>query len=304
MRSNRKVVIIIAIILGFIGYQFFSNKTSGAAGFIEKNLPVAEMQIANLNDQLKNDQLKNAVKLKTYLATLGNGSHEHAAVGAEFIKETKPNSPSIQAFKNRLDDVRYAEKQGTTEAAELEAILLGTKPEVFNESFIDILNTVSDLTANTVPRVAMPGNKAAGADLYTNGAGAHLVGNERFGHWANTGGDKTWVWQGLLAGSALYGACKFSQWSKRRGWSYYNDTGRGLFGSSSARRSAGYMPKTNSLFRPSAVTQNFMGSNCNSRFSGSRSSGCNSDSNGYYGRNNFRSSHRNSSRSRGGFGGK
>ena len=279
------------------GYASFSSHASPAE-VVKKNLPKAEKQISVLNDKLAKGQIPNAYRLEKYLDYLEQNHPEHQTIVNEFRQEMNADNPRIKRFKERIDDVRFTDVPTTQTVQELDAILAGTTPDIYNESYIDLLNTVSDLTGNAQPRVNLADPKMSDS-VYQSGNGAHLVGNENYGHWLSFANDKTWIWKGALAGTALYGTYKFSQWSRDRGWSYYNDHGRGLFGSSTARNFlSGYQGRSNNMFKPASYASPIMGArgkSCNR--SSSSSNRCD---NSYYG------SHRNSykSRNRGFFGGK
>lgn len=299
MGSKIRLIVILGIIL-VAGYASFSSSASPEE-IISKNVPKAEKQISALNDKLTKGQIPNAYRLEKYLDYLQQNHPEHQVIANEFRQELSANNPRIKRFQERLDDVRYTDMPDTKTVQELDAILAGTTADIYNESYIDLLNTVSDLTGNAQPRVNLSDPRSSDS-VYQAGNGAHLVGNENYGHWLSFANDKTWIWKGALAGTALYGTYKFSQWSRDRGWSYYNDHGRGLFGSSTARNFlSGYQGRTNNMFKPSSYASPIMGAksrSCSGSNRYSNSSSCNSNT--YYG------SHRNSnkSRNRGFFGGK
>jgi len=307
MKFKSKLLILLCVGLGYFIYNFNAKMANTAQRAVENLMPQAEQQIDTLNQALANAKIPRANQLKKYIGYMVKRFPEHNAIAKVLFQETKANSPAILNFRQRIVAVKNTTEAGSANegtAKEINSIIIGTKPEVFDRSFVDLINTASDLMGNKLPRVYLSKSEQASKELYKDGLGAHLVGNENYGQWQGKGNNKTWIWQGALAGTALYSAYKFSQWSSRRGWSYYNDMGRNLYGTSSAKSFAGsFRQKSNRMFKPSQYARSVQSNKCKG-LTKQMSSMCSSNEK-YYGAR-YQGSHRNSTsaRSRGNYGGK
>ena len=102
---------------------------------------------------------------------------------------------------------------------------------VFNDSLIDVINVLADLSNGKLPRMKISQTEGKSAQ----GAGSHLVGNPRYGNWRrNSSGQSFWVFYGQYAmmRSLFFrpGPYYYSSWYRGRGWSYYGDVGRNYYG--------------------------------------------------------------------------
>jgi len=258
-------------------------------------------QIATLNTKLERGELTNAVMVKTYAKSLKATKPEFAELIDSLAKEAEANSPMIQNLTKRLGEVKSGNMNSNAQEQELYALITATDSSTYNDSLIDVVNTLSDLSDGTLPRIK---SSETGKP-----AGSSLVGNPNYGNWQTRNGSSVWEWYGKYAmfRTIMGGPSYYHSWHYNRPWSYYNDYGYNSYGSSryrnktakihqanqrqikqygqqTGRKSSSYgnqSRKTNSSFRPSST-----------RSSSRRSS------------STYGGSLRSGSRSRGGSGGK
>jgi hypothetical protein len=150
------------------------------------------------------------------------------------------------SLKNRLANAnRYlAEKAQASRAvamavsAEAAAIALAAKADIFNDSLVDVINVLADMSKGKLPKL----NFADTADK-TMPPTQHLVGNPAYGSWRSGSGGGFWVWYGqyrmfsdVLGWNRGY---RYNQdyWYRSRSASYYGDVGRHYYGSGRNNRS-------------------------------------------------------------------
>ena len=295
--------------------------------FIDASKIAVENKISNLQLKLKRNEIRNAVLLKTYASKLRSMKPDLVELAKVFELDAFPNGPAIKGFKERLQVVKSNPKSiGDNRAIieELESLDVAVDPEVYNNSLIDVINTLAELSGGALPKISEPKVKEKkGEESATSGAGRRLVGNPTYGYWQSSGGQSFWVWYGQysmfrsLWGRPYY----YHSWYYDRPWSYYNDYGRSMYSSRSqrtqysnlktsnqrkikeygAKKGRSYSSysgtKSNSSFKPSATGRNSSGyrSASSSRSSSSYSSRSSSS---------YSASHRTGSRSRSSYGGK
>ena len=124
---------------------------------------------------------------------------------------------------------REAAMAVSTEAV---AIALAAKTNVFNDSLVDVINVLSDMSKGKLPKL----NFAETSDK-TMPPTQHLVGNPAYGSWQRGSGGGFWVWYGqyrlfsdVLGWNRGY---RYNQdyWYRSRSASYYGDVGRHYYGS-------------------------------------------------------------------------
>lgn len=263
MQSARQMGGSILLVAFFIGINLFMEGIIGSSGGPDQKAMAATLvaqgtrQINALNDSLSNDRVPNAVKLRDYAQKLAAQDNKYLPIAREMASYTMPDNLKIKDFNARLETLRGSPVTDDT-IERLNAVVVGTRPEVYNESYIDMINTLADLSGGALPHVALPdpSRMLKSNNIYQNGPGARLVGNEMFGEWRPDGaGGKEWAWYGMAATGLFYAGYRHAQWKASRPWSYYNDIGRGLYGTKTARAlRSGYTMRENSGFMPSAFT--------------------------------------------------
>lgn len=117
-------------------------------------------------------------------------------------------------------------------ASEAVAVAQAAKADVFNDSLVDVINVLADMSKGKLPKLAF----AETADK-TMPPTQHLVGNPAYGSWqSRSGGGSFWAWYGqyrlfsdVLGWRSGY---RYNQnsWYRSRSASYYGDVGRHYYG--------------------------------------------------------------------------
>ncbi|MBL4720145.1 MAG: hypothetical protein JKY20_03305 [Alphaproteobacteria bacterium] len=118
------------------------------------------------------------------------------------------------------------------------AISQAAKPDVFNDSLVDVINVLADMSKGKLPKL----NFSETNDK-TMPPTQHLVGNPAYGNWrSQSGGGSFWVWYGqyrLFSDVLGWGRYRYNQnyWYRSRSASYYGDVGRHYYGTDRNNRS-------------------------------------------------------------------
>jgi len=194
-----------------------------------------------LNRALSTRELTNAMILTQYIQIFKTAKPEFTELADKFTESIQPDNPAIKAFKQRLNVVRNKPQSlGDNRAVlqELSALYLGTGKNMYNDSLLDVINTIADLSGGKLARIGAP-QKSAGDSAAASAS--QLVGNPQYGQWqSHSGGQSFWAWYGQYALiSSLLGGHRYgyNNWSYNRGWSHYNDYGRSRYSSQSQRNS-------------------------------------------------------------------
>jgi hypothetical protein len=318
------IVIMLFFIVVFIG-----NTQSSTKKDIKQLKSRIQRQITYLNDALDNKQLRNALLLDSYAKQLKKLKPELRELADSFGKDARSSGPAIQTFQSRLDKIENDPKAFASKKEillELKRINQGLNPEIYNDSLLDLVNAIADLSGDTLKRVQIEANATDGQPPR---AGSQLVGNPGYGSWQNRNGSSMWIW---FAAYTMLGRHHrpyyYGSWHYNRPWSYYNDYGRGIYssgadrqrhtttrkandrqvksyGARTGRRTSTFQRK-NARFRPSSSTRkaNVAASRYASSTTRNRPRTM-SNSRSTKSRNNpYASSHRRSTRSRSSYGGK
>ncbi len=149
-------------------------------------------------------------------------------------------------LKNRLANAKdkfAKEGQSSRDAAvavasEATAIAQAAKSDVFNDSLVDVINVLADMSKGKLPKL-----KFAATSDKTMPPTQHLVGNPAYGSWqTNSGGNSFWAWYGqyrLFSDVLGWGRYRYNQdyWYRSRSPSYYGDVGRHYYGTGRNNRS-------------------------------------------------------------------
>ncbi len=236
MKSTFKLLLVFSMLLSLIS----CGEDADVLKIRDDTAQVAR-QIDDLNRALSRRELTNAMILAQYIRAFKTQKPEFAELADKFAESIKPGNPAIEAFKQRLKVVQdNPESLGDNRAViqELSALSFGTGKDMYNDSLLDVINTIADLSDGKLARIGAP-QKSAGD---TGAASAsQLVGNPQYGHWqTNSGGQSFWAWYGQYALiSSLLGGnrYRYNDWSYNRGWSHYNDYGRSRYASQRQRNS-------------------------------------------------------------------
>ena len=185
------------------------------------------IQLNELTKALSKGEIENAVILTSYAETFKTIKPEFSALADRFALMAISNSPAILDMKKRLKVVRdNPASLGDDKAVfnEINALAWASKKDMYGDSLLDVINTMSDLSGGQLARLNTP-KKGENEKPATQ-----LVGNPQYGQWqSESSGQSFWAWYGQYALiSSLMGGSRYryDDWSYNRGWSHYNDYGR------------------------------------------------------------------------------
>ncbi|MDQ6993063.1 MAG: hypothetical protein Q9M31_06270 [Mariprofundus sp.] len=205
---------------------------------INDDINQVAMQLDDLTASLNRGVLNNAAILKIYAAKLKVQKPAYGALMDQFAQRATGDNPTISDFEKRFQQAIVAPRDTQSEKKALlisfKTLKAGTDKQMYDDSLLDLINTIADLSDGQLSRVETP-RRAAG-EL----PASQLVGNPQYGHWQQeSGGQSFWAWYGQYALlSSLLGGNRYSygNWSNHRGWSHYNDYGRSRYSSPTQRR--------------------------------------------------------------------
>ncbi|MDQ6963006.1 MAG: hypothetical protein Q9M28_10875 [Mariprofundaceae bacterium] len=189
-------------------------------------------RVTQLQQQLDARKLSNASLIYSYAGALAAQKPELSQYINILRKEAGSSGASFTSLKKRLIAINLKvenRKQYEPVFKELESIWAGSDPIIYNDSLMDIVNTLADLSDGKLARINIP--KKTTSDTPP---GSYMVGNPSYGHWqSNSSGGNFWQWYGqyrffsdILGGSRIYDNHYYG--SNRH--SYYNDWGRSTYG--------------------------------------------------------------------------
>lgn len=197
-------------------------------------------KLADLGRMIESGRLPNIRVIRTYADFVRAERPELAKLAGELRKEATVQGLKFTNLGARLKAVD-AKPRGEAEASraldDIVRIEAAADPVVFNDSLVDVLNVLADLSGGKLARM----EGAASEKPSEHGAGSHLVGNPAYGSWQrDSAGGSFWAWYGAYA---LFrdvfwrpGRYYHNDWYPRRGWSYYGDVGRNYYGSRADQR--------------------------------------------------------------------
>ena len=191
-------------------------------------------QVKQLGAYLDAGRVRNANIIKQYAIVLERARPDVARLTRELAREGTTGGLAYASLSQRLDKVNRSpadEKQAGVAFEDLQRVEAAADVVVFNDSLIDVVNVLADLSNGKLPRMQVPQSEPKSAA----GAGGHLVGNPRYGEWRqNSSGQSFWAFYGQYAmmRSLFFrpGPYYYSSWYPNRGWSYYGNVGRHYYG--------------------------------------------------------------------------
>ena len=190
--------------------------------------------VRDLGVRLDAGRVRNANIIKRYAQILERERRDVIRLTRELAREGSTGGLAYGSLKQRLDKVNRSatdEKQAAAAFEELQRIEAAADIVVFNDSLIDVVNVLADLSNGKLPRMQVSRSEPKSAQ----GAGSHLVGNPRYGQWRqNSSGQSFWAFYGQYAlMRSLFFSPRpyyYSSWYPNRGWSYYGNVGRNYYG--------------------------------------------------------------------------
>ncbi len=206
-------------------------------------------KIDDLGRLIDRGRLSNAAAVGTYARIVSGDRPELSDLLTELGKEATTEGLAFTNLRTRLGAVADRPKGREETARALDDLLrieAAADPVVFNDSLVDVINVLADLSGGKLARMEGAAREAPSPQ----GAGSHLVGNPAYGTWRRDGaGFSFWEWYGAYAlfRDAFWrpGRLGYDEWYPRRGWSYYGDVGRNYYGTRSDQRRWGDAAKRN-----------------------------------------------------------
>jgi len=242
--ANRKIVnwiffVCLAVLLQGCGKNY--------TRLIADNYKATNKRLVTLQKKLDQDQLTNAVIVKTYAKSLKTLKPEFASIADALAKDATSRGNLYQNLTTRLRAVKRKpanEKEYIAGVQELDNLYVASDPPIFNDSLMDLANTLSDLSEGKLPHIDIPKTATEAAKLQNKKvAGSYLVGNPSYGNWStNSSGQSYWAWYGqysfmsnMLGGGYHSGPIYYNDWYSRPRYSYYHDYGRSAYGTRTDR---------------------------------------------------------------------
>lgn len=219
------------------------------ANNLQQNKAQVEMQMSNLGQQLDSGQLANARLITAYVDKLKAAQPELESVATLMAKDATTEGALYQGLKKRLAQVPDTvdnKHEYVPAHQELQSLLAATDPVIFNDSLLDVVNTLADLSKGELTRISIP-QDADVANVKGSGevAGSYLVGNPAYGEWKiDSSGRSIWEYYGmyrlfsdLFTGPGYHrGPIFYDDWmGDRPRYSYHRDYGRSTYGSTADR---------------------------------------------------------------------
>ncbi len=216
---------------------------------LQQNKTQVEGQIAALGKQLDSGQLANTRLITSYSEQLAKAQPDLKSVTDIMAQDATTTGALYQGLKKRLAQVPdTVDNQHSYAPAhqELQSLLAASDPVVFNDSLLDVVNTLADLSNGELPRISIPRDEDV-ANVKGSGqvAGSYLVGNPSYGQWkTDSSGRSFWEYYGmyrlfsdLFTGPGFHrGPVYHDDWnSGRPRYSYHRDYGRSTYGSAADR---------------------------------------------------------------------
>ena len=194
-------------------------------------------QVKQLGIYLDAGRVRNANIIRQYAILVERERPNVIKLTRELAREGTTGGLAYVSLTQRLEKVNRApqdEKQAGVAFEDLQRVEAAADVVVFNDSLIDVINVLADLSNGKLPRMQASPTEPKSAQ----GAGSHMVGNPRYGQWQrNSSGQSFWAFYGQYAlMRSLFFSPRpyyYSNWYSNRGWSYYGNVGRHYYGSRS-----------------------------------------------------------------------
>lgn len=204
---------------------------------VEQQYSEAVKRVTTLANRMGAGQIRNARIIGQYSRYIAKKRPDVAEIAEELGKEGTPRGLAYKSLADRINKIDRKpkdEKAADKAIDELLRIQAAADPAVFNDSLIDVINVLADMSEGKLPRMNVPRTEKPAKE----GAGSHLVGNPRYGNWrTDSSGNSFWAWYGQYAlFRTVFGGGRpyyYGSWYGNRGWSYYGDVGRHYYGTRS-----------------------------------------------------------------------
>ncbi len=257
----------------------------------------ASSSLSYLKTQIDNRQLSNVLLIDNYAKRLISIQADYTDIATLLKQESTSQGKLFSSLQQRLKAVNLTPTSDAEAAAnfnELQLITAAADTYEYNRSLADVVNSLATLSDGVLAEINVP----QGQSLPSKQSNA-LVGNPSFGQWQNnSNGTSIWAWYGMYSMfNNVLGRNSYNSWSSRPHYSYYNNTGRNRWGSSSdVTKNYGLSQKNPTRYnKPSVATKSRYSKAVNRSSSFSTKSSSRSSSNSSNRSSSYGSSSRSSS---------
>lgn len=272
----------VAFLFLFVVFAGCSSKDDELIAQLAQTEQIVEKRLSLLKQHLKANRLPNAVFIREYAKYVKSKSPDLAPIASIIEEESTPDGAMYQGLVMRFQSIKEegksilkkTDEQKLLVGDEFESIALAADLQEFNAALVDPLNVLADMSNGKLPRRGAGSSKdTESSNAATNyGRASSLVGNPNYGHWQhNSNGTSFWAFYGQyrLFSDLLSGPVYYSNWSRRRDYSYFHDYGRSYYSSPSQRRES-QATQTRAEKRFAAKGERFSGPYSKQRSTGSR----------------------------------
>ncbi|WP_086932373.1 hypothetical protein [Agarilytica rhodophyticola] len=207
-----------------------------------------DKRLSLLEKHLNAGRLSNGKLIKQYAAYIKSKSPDLAPIASTMESEASSKGALYQGLVMRYQAaveegksiLKKTEEERLRLGEEFESIAFAADPQEFNAALADPLNVLADMSGGALARINAGSRKdtesSNGATHY--GSASTLVGNPNYGYWQqNSNGTSFWAFYGQyrLLSDLLSGPVYYSNWSRRRDYSYFHDYGRSYYSSPSQK---------------------------------------------------------------------
>ncbi len=217
-------------ILGLFALVLLGGCSDPNAPIIANESKIVQLQIDGLKQGLSAGTLVNAVILKSYIDKTMVSNPEYKDILSSLAVQYTAKNGNLVSLEKRLANIGDV-KQSSDAVADLENLKLASSKDIFNQTFMDEINTVAALSNGALQPLNLSENEPVVA-------GQNLVGNPTYGRWQSSSGGSFWAWYGQYAFfSSLFRPPFYNSWYYNRPWSYGYDRYNNNYGSRSWKNS-------------------------------------------------------------------
>ena len=208
----------------------------------QQSIKIAEDAVSSLESTLKQGTaiLPNINYLRQYAQVSSRLNPDMVQLISTLEAEGSVNGGMFSFLKNRIDTAKESFSRDGEASREVtiavgnEAISItrAAQLDVFNDSLVDVINVLADMTKGELPKL----NFAETSDKSMPPT-QHLVGNPAYGRWnTSSSGSSIWAWYGQyrmfsdVIGWGTGYRYRQNYWYGARSASYYGDVGRHYYG--------------------------------------------------------------------------
>lgn len=195
---------------------------------LKQQLETAKSQLDSRETDLSNGSMLNAEILKSYVSRIREIRPDMLAAINILGKEATTTGRLYSDLIERYNNIKSSSKDAEKLIPEVDSLIKASSYDFFNDSLVDPLNVLADLSEKKLPRISVM-SKEREADYNaakSYGTGEQLVGNPTYGSWQGSGGTSFWEWYGMYAMfSNLMGGGRigYNDWNRNRPYSNYQD---------------------------------------------------------------------------------